>query len=304
MKFLLEVSKLKIAGLTPAEIGAEDRGAAELARQEAIRVAEERFRQLAEALAAIPPPIPADPVGSAAAAQEAAIAFSRQLGADLVKTIPTPAQIGAEVAGAALTAQQNAIAFSRQLGADLVKTIPTTPAQIGAEVAGAAATAAAAAQQAAIAYCQQKISEVQTQMDTIYPTSAFIPWGFGKVLVGNPFGSGTLSTNVQLNRYNTQFPGQLNDEAEIEFLLKSGRYRLELWGARNTQQGIHNLYLNDALIGENIDRYAATTAAFVSTFTVNFSTTKIQKLRTKVIGKNPSSAGNQLWISAVLLYPT
>jgi hypothetical protein len=95
----------------------------------------------------------------------------------------------------------------------------------------------------------------------------------------------------------------LNDEVEVTFLLKSGYYRLELWGMRNSQQGIFQIFLNDSQLGSDIDRYAASAGPVTHTFNVSLSETKVQRLRTKVVGRNASSVGFQLWISALLVYP-
>jgi hypothetical protein len=148
-----------------------------------------------------------------------------------------------------------------------------------------------------------QLPNFQALLEPLYPTSHVIMWGFGKVLVGNPFGPGTLSTNTQLNRYATQSPAQLNDEVEVSFLLKTGLYRLEVWGMRNNQQGVYKIFINDFQLGSDIDRYAATAGPFTSTFNFEVFRTDVQRIRTKVVGRNASSVGFQLWISAILIYP-
>jgi hypothetical protein len=300
VRFNLEVNKLKISGLSPQELGAEPAGAAAAARLDAIQHSEQRFSTLAEAIGNLSRQTTGDPAGSAAVAEQNAIAFSRQAVADLALTIPrSPDQIGAEVAGAAAAARQSAVQFAQQAVADLSKTIPNSPQQIGAEVAGAAATA----QQNAIAFTQQKINELAAVIEGLYPNTAFVPWGYGRVVVGGAFGLGGVSTNIFLNRFAVQSPAALNDEVEVTFLLRAGNYRLDLWGLRNNQQGIIQLFLNDVALGAEIDRYAMSATPFISSFTVNIPSTKIQKFRTKVTGKNASSVGFQVWTSALLLYP-
>jgi hypothetical protein len=148
-----------------------------------------------------------------------------------------------------------------------------------------------------------QLPNFQAMLEPLYPTSHVIMWGFGKVLVGNPFGPGQISTNSQLNRYATQTPAQIGDEVEVSFLLKAGVYRLDVLGMKNNQQGIYKLFIDTFQLGPDIDRYAATAGPFTSTFNFEVFRTDIQKIRTKVVGRNASSVGFQLWISAILIYP-
>jgi hypothetical protein len=149
----------------------------------------------------------------------------------------------------------------------------------------------------------EQLPDFAKMLESVYPTSQVIMWGFGRIVAGGQFGLGGVSTVVPLNRYATQSPGALNDEVEIQFLLKAGTYRLDVLGAKTPAQGIYRIWCNDEQLGGDIDRYAAAGAFFNSSFTLYIGTTKNQTIRVKVVGKNPSATGYQLWISALLIYP-
>ena len=246
-----------------------------------------------------PQAIKAEPQGAAAAAVIQSIQYVEQRIETVAADKPTPQEIGA------IPASERGKPWGvADLGGDGKLWIhhrppPPTPQEIGADLAGSAAAARAEA----IAFTQARLAEVQAQLDLLYPTTALVLWGYGRVLAGAPFGLGGVSTNVFLNRYAIQSPSASGDEVEVSFLLKSGDYRLDLWGMRNNQQAVFQLFLNGVQLGSDIDRYAASASVMISSFNVSFAATKIQKVRTKVIGRNPSSVGFQVWNSAICIYP-
>jgi hypothetical protein len=337
VKISFEGNVCKIEGLTADAVGADPKGAAAAARLDAIQYAAQQIERIsqgggvtADQVKAIlselrgkpwgladlggdgklweghRPPLPTPgAIGAVPNSERGKPWGLAELGADgrlwegHRPPLPTPGAIGAVP-----NSERGKPWGLAELGGDGLlweghrPPLPTAQ-QVGADPAGSAVLA----QRNAIAFTQERVAELQAVIESLYPVSAFVLWGFGKILAGAPFGLGGLGTNIFLNRYAIQSPAALGDEVEITFLLRAGNYRLDLWGMRNNQQGVFDLFLNDAPLATGIDRYAASGTMFVSTFNVTFTATRFQKLRTKVTGKNPSSVGFQIWTAAVVVYP-
>ncbi|HEY9711320.1 MAG TPA: hypothetical protein V6D48_24130 [Oculatellaceae cyanobacterium] len=179
---------------------------------------------------------------------------------------------------------------------EILKIYGLTPDLIGAEEAGAAA----AAEENALAYTNQKIAQLPAP---IYPYSHTHWWGTGLIISGSGFTTGA-SANYQFCRYAFQNPAALLDEVAFYAVLAAGNYRMDVLADRNVNRGIVRFLLNDVAIGTLINYYSST-AVYNVLSSINFSiaTPGLQTFKTRVTAKQSASTGYIFAATAIFINP-
>jgi len=148
----------------------------------------------------------------------------------------------------------------------------------------------------------QRIAVLQQQLASNLPDRHYILWGYGKVIKGAIFSQTSVSSSP-LFYIAFQSPPALDDEVEVTFPLKSGNYILDLFGIRQTNSGIIQVYFNGIQLGGNIDKYGANVAPLILRYTVSVASSGLQSFRTKVVGKNAASSGFANQTAAIVISP-
>lgn len=129
-----------------------------------------------------------------------------------------------------------------------------------------------------------------------------LPWFYDSVVQGTFINFASPGYLMGGFLYNSSFADQ--DQVNYKLWLGAGTYTFKLLHATSTTHGILKILIDAAEVA-SFDTYGPASYNKVSTATgINISTTGIKTISLKVDGKNPSSSGYYMSVSAFTLYRT
>ena len=211
-------------------------------------------------------------------------------------TPPTLESLGAEAAGTAAAAiaahtagadPHSQYAESAELASHTANTNnphAVTLAQIGAEPSGAEIRANS--------YTDLKINALE------YPSHHLHVYGYGVPPAGKSF-TVTLNTSAELGRFANLNTTAVGDAVEYECSLKSGSYRMSVYGQRNTTRGISVFYVDGKYIGSYDWQNGGAVQRQLVTFDFTIATSGVHVIK---IAHSQSSGVQSVALSSIAIH--
>lgn len=131
-----------------------------------------------------------------------------------------------------------------------------------------------------------------------YPSQHLHVWGYGVPPTGKTF-TVTLNTGAELGRFANLNTANNGDSVEYEVALKTGSYRMSIYGQRNTTRGISVIYFDGRYVGHYDWLNGGAVQRQLITFDFTCTYTGIHVV--KVVA-SPTSGGSSLALSTIAIH--